>query len=355
MNNPQQRRRFAATGMPWYTWNLLVVCLLSLAALGVPAFNLIVDPYGIFGMAWPRDSYSMNERFLKLEHVLQHKDTYDSFLVGSSVMGIYDPAEASRLRPGRSYYNLSFLAGTPAEAHAALRALKAQGVRVREVLMGVDIFAFRERQDSGKPARRQHPLVTGENRLAWFARYLFAPSILEGWMRIQHNLADDTKIEFDIAGGGQYRLVKAERDLSRDPADYIRVNLRTAADAPAAEVGWVDERFEEFRQLVHWLRANHVEARFFIHPFHQHFSNAISAASMAQFRQRITATAGPMPDYSKVQSITGDDRLYYDVKHYRPWVANRLMSELLSPTDSAPTPAGPRQESEDLSKPNGRT
>lgn len=310
------------------SWNALAVGMLALAGFVVPAFNLVLDPYGVFGVSWPRSSHAMNERFLKMEHLLAHKDRHNAFILGSSVMGSFDPQVADSRAPGRRFYNLSFMAGTPQEALQALQALKRAGVHIDEVLMGLDVFAFRESDAVDRPDRRLHPSVQDQSRLTWLSSYLFAASFADGLTRITQNLGAE-RIRFDIGGNGRYVLVAQEVELARDPEAYARQHLEmNKAGAQPTRIQWVESRFTEFSQLVSWLQAERVQARFFIHPVNNRVLAAYSPASLSEFRRRLVEIAGPMPDFMG-DPVAGADEFYLDLKHYSPVLATRVMAQVL--------------------------
>ncbi len=321
--------------MHWASWNVMTVSLLTLAAMTVPAFNILVDPYGVFGTPWPRDSNAMNERFLKVEHVLKNAGKYNAFLIGSSVMGIYDPKVAERIRPGMRFYNLSFLGGTPGESLAVLRTLNRHGVKVHEVVMGIDVYPFRKRVDTDRHDRRAHPSVTGQNRLSWYASYLFAPSLLPGLTRLENNLFSQTEfIRFDINGGGRYILVRNELEMREDPDGYVRTRINPTPDLRPARLVVIDDSLRELEDLDRWLRHNNIRVHYFIHPVNHRVLAAYSAESLFQLKSRIMKITGPIPDYTLDRRFTHNDYLYYDVNHYTSSVAKQILHEVLPASDN---------------------
>lgn len=313
-------------------WNLLIVFMLAVCAIGVPAFNVVTDPYGVFHMGWKHDSPAFDERYLKVEHLIEHPGKHNAFILGSSMMGAFDPVVMNIATPGLSWYNLSFLGGTPKESLDALTALSRRGIIPKQVLVGIDFFPFR--QDSAgedSPSRYPHPLVTGEHPLLWYRHFLFASSFWTGALRVigEHSALPD--IHFDIEGGGRYRLVKQENEMAADPAGYAKRHLPHAEDAKAggSEVAWVEGRFEDLAILVAWLKAHNVEARYFIHPFNHRLLDSVSKRSMGAFRARIQSITGPLADFSKDDGITRDDLNYFDTKHYTQKVANTIVAQML--------------------------
>ena len=310
-------------------WNRRLLRYVIGVVAAILLFNVLVDPYEIFRLVSYRGGFAPNERFNKVEYLLAHPDKYDSFIVGSSVMGLFDPRVVESKRPGQRAYNLSFLRGTPAEALATLRTLKAHGVKIKEIVMGIDVFPFIESSEYVEPFRRPHPAVSGESVAAFYASYMFTSGIVQGINRLSHALEPQPKIAFDLRGTGEYRLLAYEQEIARDQAAFIRRQMFPLPEANMAKFVWVQKRFDELQALKDWLTSGGIRAEFFIHPLHHSTLDLIEVASMAEFREKVRSILGSVPDYSRVDQITHDDRNYYDRKHYRPVVAKEILGQIL--------------------------
>lgn len=319
-----------ANALTWTTWNRLVIAGAAAATTFVAAFNYVIDPYDIFRSGYLKPGYAANQRFLKVEHILSHKGRYNAFLVGSSAMGLLDPAKASELRPGRSYYNLGFLGGQHTEAFRVLRALRDAGVRIDEVTVGIDVFPFVQSDTPGNGLH--HPVVEGVSRQAFFVRYLFSPSLWPGLNKIEHHFRDAPAIIHDVEHGGQYFLTEYDRQIAADPEAYIRSRFPSGeSKAGTGRAAWIEGRFQEFSEFVEWMRDEGIEARFFIHPFHHSLRGIFPDNAMIEFRARIQEIVGyPVKDYSAMRFITDNDSNYYDKRHYRRHVADFVLWDTLN-------------------------
>lgn len=329
--------------MSWERWNNLLVVLLALAALGVPAFNVVTDPYGVFGVRWKHDSAAFNERYLKLEHLMKHPSKHDAFVLGSSMMGSFDPNVLNATTPGLSWYNLAFLGGTPRESLDALQALRKHGIVPKAVLVGIDFFPFRQ-DDSGEgsPSRYPHYIVTGEHPWLWYRHFLYASSFVTGATRVLGSGGGLPYIEFDIEGGGRYRLIRQEAEMAKDPAGYANRHLPRSVPVKGngSDVAWVESRFEDLAKLAGWLDTNKVKAHYFVHPFNHRLLDSVSGKSMAEFRARVRSIVGDLQDFSTDDGMTRNDLNYFDTKHYTQAVANEVIERVLGNTAKASTNVG---------------
>ncbi len=308
-------------------WNYWIAATFLIGGLAVVAFNYFVDPYEVFGHRYLRSGYAVNERFRKVEHLMRDDVHHDAYILGSSSMGVFDPDTASRMT-GHSFYNLSFLAGTPQEAFDTLRALKRSGKPIKEVLIGIDFFTFYERPQGNATTFRAHPLVSGESRASFFASYLFAAGLWQGGVRVAHHLQDSPSILFDVDGTGMYHLYDYERARVEDPAKYSAAHFPPNS-LRGTEVRWIDDRFVEFENLCRWLDENNIEAKLFIHPYSADALATISDKSYREFKSRVLKIRPDVVDFSVARDITQNQSWYYDKGHYRGVVADMIMANVL--------------------------
>lgn len=324
-------------------WNRIIAGAFLIGGVAVTGFNYLVDPYEVFGNHFLRSGFSVNERYRKVEHLIQDTTPHDAYILGSSVMGVYDPATASRLS-GHHYYNLSFMAGTPSDALAAVRTLKTHGKPIKEVIIGLDFYSFYEHPGNPDLAMRPHPLVSGESAASFWVAYLFASGIWQGATRIGHHLQAQPSIFYDVDHSGMYHLYELDQRIANDPEQYIKDKFAPKA-LRGVDVEWIDDRLKEFAELCRWLAENNIQAHIFVHPFYHETQAAISRRSYAELMVRLRKIYPGLVDFSAAR-ITQDPHWYYDKRHYRPAVAEQIMMQLYSGTG----PSTKIEESEQIGK-----
>ncbi len=319
----------------WSVWNRGVGIGLVAAAASVAIFNVVLDPYSVLRTGdWLRQGYNLNERFRKVEHLRENIGKHDSFILGASTMGLFPIDVPTSMRPGSNWYNLSFLAGTPPEALHALKYLKSQGQPIKEVMYGIDIFAFRKAEASKEMWKREHPLVTGESWANWYKVHLFASSFSFGVERVLHNTHENPRLFFDVDGTGRYYLPRWDKAIETDEAKFIKEqiydkNKNAGKEIQKSGIVLIQERFNELRDLKSWLDDNGIVSHFWINPMHWKNLQTIEPDSLDAFRRSITTAIGGVPDYTARQDITGDDRKFYEWQHFRPSTANQIAREVL--------------------------
>lgn len=327
----------ALTMNSWVQWNRKVKIGLAAAAFVVVGFNVLIDPYSVLKTAeWMRQGYNLNERFRKIEYLRNNIGKYDSFILGASTMGLFPVDVPEKLKPGSNWYNLSFLAGTPPEMLRALKFLKSNGQPIKEVMFGIDVFAFRKVENSREMWKREHPLISGESWAHWYKTQIFASSFTFGVERLLHNSHDVPRLYFDVDGTGRYFLPRWDAAITKDEAKFIQEqiyerNKNGGKEIQRSGIVLIKERFDELRELKQWLDDNGVASHFWINPMHRKSIETIEPDSLNSFRQQVTNAIGNIPDFSLRRDFTDDDRKFYEWQHFRPTTANLISTEILKP------------------------
>jgi hypothetical protein len=326
----------------------------GLAAWSLPVWNVVVNPYQVFKAKYSigerYTASTTNERFLKVEYLLTEakdrssetsgtiatrinsedsakpmdRSPHDAFIVGSSIMGLVDPELVNRPFPDRHFYNLAFLAARPDEILSSLQALKRGGVPVRTLVYGLEPIAFTDSKTYG-PAYRLHPETGGPSRQRVVFDYLFAPSLSDGFSRLVTAISGQPSVRYDIEGTGRYVLERYDREIKADHEAFMRRQFPANAP-PVVAPPWIESRFEDFRQLVQWLREEKVETTFYLNPLHPYVANAYGKNRLAAFKAKIAGIAEQgLEDCTQLLNSEDVNQQFYDYKHFRPAETARVV------------------------------
>jgi hypothetical protein len=333
---------------PFWKKSILVA---TVASWSLPIWNVVVNPYQVFNqnlsIGERYESSTTNERYLKVKHLLsEHAQTspdshlnvstrinrggenipsttskiseHDAFLVGSSIMGLVDPALANRYFPGRNFYNLAFLAAKPDEILATLKALKKGGVPIKNVVYGLEPIAFTDIKSYG-PAYQLHYDAVEKPKLRILFDFLFAPSFSDGFSRLVNIFRGMPSVRYDIEGSGRYHLERYDREIENDHEAFIKKQF-PADKNPVAAPPWINDRFEDLKALVRWLNEEKINARFYLNPLHPYVHAAYGESRLREFKQKIIGLTGNpyVKDCTELLN-DGDVNLhFYDYKHFLP-------------------------------------
>lgn len=127
-------------------WKLYLT-LLSLIFFAVIGFNVHFNTYGVLRKNPDLVTALVNDRYVKMEHILANKDKYDGFLFGTSRVKTMDTTIL-----GNGVYNLGCDHSTPEEWLYMLKILLESNVKIKEIYIGVDDWFYKDRASEFKNA-----------------------------------------------------------------------------------------------------------------------------------------------------------------------------------------------------------
>lgn len=319
----------------WSKFNTRVSISVIIAFTLFMLSNLLIDPYDVFGFLNLKNGYDANERYNKIEHLLANPNKYNGYLLGSSKIGLIDPAFVEAVRPHTRYYNLGVFGGHAGDALKMLKAMKQNDVQIKEIIYGIDLFPYISTEKELNPAYRHHPIVSGMSKYEFFRGYLFVPSIYHSSMKVLHLMYGARDIVFDFNNTGHYRLTGYERLISNDQESYIKSKFRKV-NAPKTKAAWNEEQFVYLQELKSWTDSNHIEAYYFIQPHNRlDYQSVILDTDLEYFLKRVGEIVGDVPNYMSIREWANDDTLYYDTRHYRPVLAQKIFEKMFNKPGSA--------------------
>jgi hypothetical protein len=309
----------------WFSWNKIVFYGVLFSVLFIPLMNIIVDPYFIFNFSKNDLQANVNERYNKVDYLLNKDNKYDAFIIGSSTMDSFDPSIAQSLRSHENWYNLSFLSGSPVEALNSLKILKKQGKPIKEVIMGIDFFSLCEFNKKSSDWNKEHFLITGQSKFSWYLDYLFAPSFSDSFSKLKINYTHNPVMFSDINGNGQYHFLAWGKSNLDKGNSLTEVNNKTL---PASFI-LINDRLTELSNLSSWLKENKITAHFWINPYSQDSLSKVDVKTLYLFRHKIKEVLGDIPDYTLRVDINSNKNNFYDLQHFNANVSNQIMHEIL--------------------------
>jgi len=319
------------TEISWKTFSNIIIFTAIVSVVMIICLNLIVDPYRVFNVFSTSNGYTPNERYNKVDYLLDHPARFDGLLLGSSKIGLFDPRLLTTTRPGINYYNLGVFGGDSKDATQMLKALLDNGLEIKEVVVGLDVGTFMGLRIPTTPAYKHHPVVSGEPDWLFFSHYMTLNSLLHSALKLIQSSSDQQEIQFNFEHGGHYQLSAWDKDIENNHEAYISEHFgRSVSEQDAHNVPWIDDRFDEVVELKKLLDRKGIRYSFFIHPHHPLGDiKQVSKASLKQLEVRLSAIIG-----GDLVSFLGredmeSDKLYYEPKHYRPILIRQVVKSLV--------------------------
>lgn len=297
-----------------------IICIASTVAA-----NLILDPYRVFnlvavkGAQWPHFSFN------KIERVMSFQEKPDSWMIGSSRMGLYSTSYLNQVS-GHQYYNLSLLGGQYRDILKHLVYLKSNGVEFKRVLFGIDIYTFTTPNEINETVL--HPDLS-KDHISFWTSHLFKPALKRYLEVLVNNVNGESPIAFDWESGG-YSLVAYEKEIAKDHGLYLQKFDRPLVAASGMEV-IVKERLEDYIRLVKWFEKNNVDVVAFVHPINRLEKNIYSEGFLKEFQSLVIAHSPfNLVSFLDNECLSNNYTFWYEHKHYRKELSNWIIERLFS-------------------------
>ena len=312
---------------------LLIICRLLMVMI-----NYAVDPYGIFQTNILPHSGLTNQRYAKVEHILNSKGKYNSFIFGNSVAGVIDPNVIEKYMPGTNFYNMSLNSGSIYEYSITLYAMLKNGVPVRNVFLMLNVNALNKRwlRDFENPVYRRgyyqfrlHPyLLRNIDKWKYYLEYLFQ----------FHNFSIKTKIinnikpyqDMDILDSGIVSWPTQEALISANPEKYIKtidsLNEDVINRNVPIEVKKVLKEIVEFKTMCN---VNNIKLMVVISPANYNLLNRIITLDYLLFLDGLSDEMDYW-NFSGYNSVAMDKKNFYEWEHFRPFIADLMIQKIFN-------------------------
>lgn len=292
---------------------------------------VFVDPFGVFGVtAIDARNAEPNTRYLKIEYLKEHP-RYDGFVFGTSRSNAYRPKILNELT-GRRFYNLNVQSETPAGMLAKLRWL-IQHMNPKVIFVGLDFDELDQTllRDPADLQRQEHPAVSGTSVLSFFYSYL--------WPNPQHIAIalygrffnPVTWYRFDLATG-RHSFPYYREWMNTNPESYVASRLQEIEGKRPYRPN--PEHMKRLRETVELARRDGIEMVVAVNPTNHRLFGSYQADVYTAWLRELVDIVGEVWDFSGLNSVTRNDRLYYDVSHFTAAVGDMALRRVFASKDA---------------------
>jgi hypothetical protein len=308
----------------------LITAAITLLVLQIP--TLLIDPYKVFGLTdFNKKNFDPNTRYLKIEYLLKHVQQ-DAFILGSSRVNFYD-VEVAKLLAEHNYYNMTAFNDYLLSIRKKLEWLVSTR-KVSQIILGMDYDhqAINETEDSDL-LRQEHPLISGESKLKFYYKYTaFQPETLI--MCIQNNLQKEVRNIFDVTIG-QSKLLHKDELRRQDLDTYVANNFKPTSKVEGKTKLIQEEpkklrSIKELQKIIELAKAKNIDAIVVVNPLNHHRFLSFDIDSYSTWIRRMVDVAGKVWDFSGINSITKNDKYYYEDTHFTKQVGDLVLSKVFN-------------------------
>lgn len=303
-------------------WLFAFFASLALFCGLIVAFNIVVDPFGVFGDSFfDYYSYNMtqNPRVAKIEYLDKNYEKYDSYIVGSSKTSSYPIEALNEYYGGANFYNMLSYGGDMYDNRKTIEYI-IENYNVKNIVLNIGLEeAFNYNYEDDDTKGNLHPKVEGKHTLPFYLKYAFL-NLQYAFDKIGACTKKDflpTEDEVFIPETGAYD--KSVRDS--EP-------LMTEEEHTEAEDGFfiyrekreqlthIDEVVSDIRAIKQLCEQKKVSFMLIASPNYKTEIEDYNADELCRYWERL-AKITPFYDFAGYTSVSFDCRYFYDDAHFR--------------------------------------
>jgi hypothetical protein len=312
-----------------WAWGVVLITLAIYSSISV-----FVDPFGVFGdilFDTPKISMLTNQRFHKIKYLEKNFYKYNSYLIGGSRIAAIRPEWIEKYIPDSKFYNL-FVSG--ATGYDNLRHVKyiIENYKAKHIVMQISLDDMvRYTGPDGRTLETElHYRVSGKNIISFYLPYL-NPGYAMLSKKLKYALGieptDNLKILVEESGERHYR--HEEKLIAQDHKKYIENEPTFHRAEKQARGTKLKEMIEDLREIQRLCDLHHVSLLLLITPHHHQMMNSFDTEDCLAFMQELSEIS-PFWDFSGYNSVTTDDRNYYESSHYRITVVKYILARVFN-------------------------
>jgi hypothetical protein len=321
--------------MNYSRWLKITTLFTAFLLMLIVVLNISIDTYGVYSSLFNINKnkkishaifpVELNQRIYIPELIFCNPERFDSFLFGTSRVSVID---TSKITTGR-FYNMSYPQGVLAEHLAIIKTFLHKGIKIKNVIIGLDEFTFisRMREHEDQLLTIMHPDVSGKSPATIFLKYfLRVPRPFElsnGFKFLIKNNAE-LKAKINDAGLNLGWLNKEkEIDAAGKP---LFLNEPFLYSPFIFNRQLVNEVFTQIDEMKILAKQNNFSLIFFFNPIYAQ-RYASYATGFLPIKEEL-AKHTDFYDFSGFNSVTTNNFNYYEEHHYRYLIADMIVQRI---------------------------
>lgn len=312
---------------------LIAFCCTGILLLGaMVAFNVLIDPFGIFGdriLGWHSYNATQNPRTAKIAFINRYHESFDSFIVGPSGASAF-PVAMLDAHFDAHFFNMFAFGGDMRDIDLTAQYLM-ENFEVQNLVLSIYIDSVRfYSMDMDPLSMGMHADITGDSRAAFLGRYLFLNPrhAMEKLQRHrQRGYLPGAFDWFDMSTGAYDKRTRAAEPIGCLDA-YLQLypQFLTHHSTTPIWMSYTQELVSRVQSIYDTATAQGVNLIVVFNPiFSDHFMrfNPYEVAALFSGIAEVT----PFWNFS-MSSISFDPRFFYDPTHFREAVGTMALGRI---------------------------
>ena len=318
------------TSKKWlFTFALSLLLILVLLI----AFNIAVDPFGVFGdpfFDWYSFNFTSNRRVAKIAYLQQVHEQFDSFILGASGSSAYSVHRLSEYMDA-SFYNMFFIGADMSHLEQTAQYL-IENYTVRNLVIGVSISngLYFDRHIENPRTQSLHVNAAGGSRFAFYWQYLWLNpqyafdkivSFLDrGYLPGQNNWYNTATGAFDKRAREAIRIGCIE--------DYFEIypEFETFSSDFTREMTQIDNTIASLTRIRDMVEAVDGNLLLIFNPLYYGHFFRFTEEDVGEFFTKL-ADVAPFWDFT-LNPFSWEPRFFYDPTHFREALGNMVLARI---------------------------
>lgn len=322
-------------GLHLKKWLLAFFSLLLVCGVAFGAYNVILDPFGVFGdhfLDWYAYDMTMNPRIAKVAYLDRHYEAYDSYVIGSSKASSL-PVDDLNAYMDASFYNLTWYGGNLKD-QKQMAAYILENYRVKNIILAVDpqsAVLYDNGSDSLKDS--MHCKVEDSSSLKFYGQYLFANPAY-GWQKLrsyQNRGYLMTAEESYIPETGCYNEQRRDASPIGAMAEYLAYE-NNVLEEPYPDLPDLKKAVEMISEIKGLCEKNGVNLMVIGVPVSNDEFYCYDQVQLSQFWREL-AEITDFYEFWGNNTINGDMRFFYDSNHFRNVAGSMVLAYIFGNTE----------------------
>ena len=312
------------------SWLLIFFISLAAFSLCFAAFNIAVDPFGVFGDRlldyWTYDM-TQNPRIAKIAYLDRNYEKYDSYIIGSSKTSSYSVDKLNEYT-GASFYNMIMYGGDLYDAQKTAEYV-IENYNVKNLILNIGIEESVQYDQEDDPVKGNlHAKTDGGNLALFYLKYAFlnpqySTDKLKAYFTRDYLPSAN---EVFIPETGVYN--KTVRDVET----VGRLLTESDTDAPffiprgrRDELMNTDNAVAAVKAVKELCNERGIDFKLIASPLYDTEIQDYSYAGLCEYWQKL-AEVTEFYDFTGYSDISMDSRYFYDDAHFRNSVGDMVLA-----------------------------
>jgi hypothetical protein len=317
-------------------WFLTVIASLIAVRLLIVLINYTVDPFDVFGTGLLLP-VTPNERFLKTEYLIENPGKYNTYIMGSSRSNLVSCNVAEKYLMNSNCYHLTVTGGSWLDNWYFLNNLIKSGTRIDNLIIITSFDVWRFHGIDKNYQKKLHPIYTGETYFDFYFEYLkIVP--LENIIRKVLDNINGAKIQYNLPGDGTFIYSFWDRQIADNHEEYILSEKSFHENLANREKSHLNAKYHKInikmlKQFSSALNKLNIKTLVLVAPNNYNRLNKFNTLDYLNFLQKLfDGGFSEIWDFNGYNSITLDNRNYYEQTHFRPHVGELMLAKIFNDT-----------------------